>query len=1207
MASAAVLFRARPGVWPGVAVRALRPTLCNSTSRRYISGKAEDLAGSPREIKKIMIANRGEIAIRVMRAATEMGIRTVAIYSKEDSRSMHRQKADEAYMVGQGLAPVEAYLNIKEIVALAAANDVDAIHPGYGFLSERSDFARECTKAGIKFIGPSPDAIFKMGDKTEARKIAEAAGVQTVPGTPEAITNAASGLKFCQEAGFPVILKAAYGGGGRGMRIVNSESEYADAFERATSEALAAFGNGSVFIEKFIEKPRHIEVQVMGDEYGNVVHLYERDCSVQRRHQKVIELAPAMDLDPVVRESMLKDAVKLAQHAGYYNAGTVEYLLDKNGNYYFIEVNARLQVEHTVTEEVTGVDLVQTQIGVASGKSLSELGLSQDTIECRGNAIQARVTTEDPSQDFRPDTGRISHYRAGEGMGIRLDAGSGFSGSIITPFYDSLLVKVISRGKTHQEACRKLSRALSEFRIRGVKTNIPFIYNVLNHPDFVDGAVTTDFIGTHPDLTRPTDDQMSQNRAQRLLHFIGETTVNGPMMPLGVPDAVIGDVKVDVPIVPSTKRPEGLRDIFLQDGPEAFAKEVRNRRKNGQALMMDTTLRDAHQSLLATRMRTADMLTIAPYMAQTMGGAYALECWGGATYDVALRFLREDPWDRLIRLRERIPNVPFSMLLRGANAVGYTNYADNVVYKFCKEAKEHGMDVFRVFDSLNYYPNIQVGMDAVNQAGGIVEAAICYTGDVANPRKGSVYTLDYYLDFARKLVSGGAHVLCIKDMAGLLKPNGARLLVGALREEFPEIPIHVHTHDTAGAGVASMVACIQSGADAVDAAVDSMSGMTSQPSIGALNALLKAEGYDTGLDSEHLTNISNYFEGVRRLYAPFECTQSMKSGSSDVYEHEIPGGQYTNLQFQAFSLGLLHEWNQIKKAYAVANIALGDLVKVTPSSKIVGDLAQFMVQNKIETVEQLNDRAASLNFPNSVIEFFQGLIGQPPNGFPQALAETVVGSRTVYSGRPGADLPPVDFDAIKKKIKEDHFANYYNKTIWETDALNYALYPAVTDEYIAFRKEYGDVSKVDTATFFKGMTRHQEIEIEIQKGKTLHITLKAIGDVDARGQRELYFEVNGQPRSIHIMDKTAGAHLGNREQADKGNKGSIGAPMPGSVLSVKVKVGDKLGKGDPLAILSAMKMETVVTAPFKGSITKVSVEQGDELQANDLICEMVDA
>lgn len=1157
-------------------------------------------------IRSVLVANRGEIAIRVFRACTELGIRSVAIYSEQDKMQMHRQKADEGYLIGRGLPPVQAYLNIPEIIRVAKENDVDAIHPGYGFLSERSDFAEAVINAGIKFIGPSPKVVQQMGDKVAARQAAIDAGVPIVPGTDGPVTTSDEAMEFCMKHGLPVIFKAAYGGGGRGMRVVRQMEEVREMFDRASSEAKAAFGNGAMFIEKFIERPRHIEVQLLGDKAGNVVHLYERDCSVQRRHQKVVEIAPAPSLDPKIRNKMTEHAVRLAKHVGYSNAGTVEFLADESGHFYFIEVNARLQVEHTVTEEITGIDLVQSQIRIAEGITLPELGMTQEKIIPQGFAIQCRVTTEDPAKNFQPDTGRIEVFRSGEGMGIRLDSASAFAGAIISPYYDSLLVKVIAHAGDLQSSCAKMNRALREFRVRGVKTNIPFLLNVLENQKFLNGNVDTYFIDENPQLFQF---QQSQNRAQKLLNYIGSVLVNGPSTPLAT-SLKPADIKPHIPQValdfakfaaaeecndpdaPGVMEPpKGFRHIYKEQGPEAFAKAVRQHKG---LLLMDTTFRDAHQSLLATRVRSHDLLTISPFVAHKFNSLYSLENWGGATFDVALRFLHECPWERLEDMRKAIPNIPFQMLLRGANAVGYTNYPDNVVYKFCELAVQTGMDVFRVFDSLNYLPNLILGMEAAGKAGGIVEAAISYTGDVSDPKK-KKYDLKYYTNLADELVKAGTHVLAIKDMAGLLKPKAACILIDAIRQKHPDVPIHVHTHDTAGAGVASMLACAESGADVVDVAVDSMSGMTSQPSMGAVVACLIGTPNDTQFDLSDVSEYSAYWEQTRTLYAPFECTTTMKSGNADVYLNEIPGGQYTNLQFQAYSLGLGEFFEDVKKAYREANLLLGDIIKVTPSSKVVGDLAQFMVQNKLSADDVLK-KAEELSFPKSVVEFLQGAIGEPYGGFPEPLRSKVLKDMPRVKGRPGASLAPLDFDTLKCQLQESYPHVSYK------DVMSAALYPKVTNDYLNFRDKFGPVDKLETRIFLVGPKVGEEFDVTIEKGKTLAIkTLAVAEDLTKNGEREVFFEMNGQLRSVFIKDKEAVKELHVHPKAVKGDKNQIGAPMPGTVIDIRVKVGDTVEKGAPLVVLSAMKMEMVVQAPKAGKIKTLDVTQGMRLEGDDLV------
>ncbi|XP_036272620.1 pyruvate carboxylase, mitochondrial isoform X2 [Pipistrellus kuhlii] len=1098
-------------------------TMCGGLKLLGIRRTSTAPAASPnvrrleyKPIKKVMVANRGEIAIRVFRACTELGIRTVAVYSEQDTGQMHRQKADEAYLIGRGLAPVQAYLHIPDIIKVAKENNVDAVHPGYGFLSERADFAQACQDAGVRFIGPSPEVVRKMGDKVEARAIAIAAGVPVVPGTNAPVTSLHEAQEFSNTYGFPIIFKAAYGGGGRGMRVVHSYEELEENYTRAYSEALAAFGNGALFVEKFIERPRHIEVQILGDQYGNILHLYERDCSIQRRHQKVVEIAPAAHLDPLLRTRLTSDSVKLAKQVGYENAGTVEFLVDKHGKHFFIEVNSRLQVEHTVTEEITDVDLVHAQIHVTEGRSLPDLGLRQENIRINGCAIQCRVTTEDPARSFQPDTGRIEVFRSGEGMGIRLDNASAFQGAVISPHYDSLLVKVIAHGKDHLTAATKMSRALAEFRVRGVKTNIPFLQNVLNNQQFLGGTVDTQFIDENPELfqLRP-----AQNRAQKLLYYLGHVMVNGPTTPIPVK----ADPSPTDPIVP-----------------------------------------------------------VVPI---------------GATFDVAMRFLYECPWRRLQELRELIPNIPFQMLLRGANAVGYTNYPDNVVFKFCEVAKENGMDVFRVFDSLNYLPNLLLGMEAVGSAGGVVEAAISYTGDVADPSR-TKYSLQYYMDLAEELVRAGTHILCIKDMAGLLKPSACTMLVGSLRDRFPDLPLHIHTHDTSGAGVAAMLACAQAGADVVDVASDSMSGMTSQPSMGALVACTRGTPLDTGVPLERVFDYSEYWEGARGLYAAFDCTATMKSGNSDVYENEIPGGQYTNLHFQAHSMGLGSKFKEVKKAYVEANQMLGDLIKVTPSSKIVGDLAQFMVQNGLSRADA-EAQAEELSFPRSVVEFLQGYIGVPYGGFPEPLRSKVLKDLPRVEGRPGASLPPLDLRALEKELAERH-----GDEVTPEDVLSAAMYPDVFNTFKDFTSTFGPVDSLNTRLFLQGPRIAEEFEVELERGKTLHIKALAVSDLNWAGQRQVFFELNGQLRSILVKDTVAMKEMHFHPKALKDVKGQIGAPMPGKIIDIKVAAGDKVAKGQPLCVLSAMKMETVVTSPIEGTVRKVHVTSDMTLEGDDLILEI---
>jgi len=1102
---------------------------------------------------------------------------------------MFRQKADESYLVGKGLPPVQAYLSIGEILKIARENHVDAIHPGYGFLSERADFAQACQDSGIKFIGPKPEVMARMGDKVAARRSAIEAGVKVVPGLDVPINDVSEAVDFCQKHGMPVIFKAAFGGGGKGMRVVRRMEDLEENFRRAQSEAKAAFGNGAMFIERFIERPRHIEVQLMGDEHGNVVHLFDRDCSIQRRHQKVVEIAPAPNLDPKVRENIANDALRIARAVNYQGAGTAEFLVDPEGRHYFIEVNARLQVEHTVTEEVTGVDLVQTQIKVAEGSTLKELGLEQDKIHAHGCSLQCRVTTEDPARDFAPDTGRIEVFRSGEGFGIRLDGAAAFTGAQISPYYDSLLVKVIATSGSLRQSAIKMDRALKEFRVRGVKTNIPFLLNVLEHEKFLNVTYDTGFIDENPQLFAF---KTGKNRAQKLLYYIAELMVNGPKTPL-ITSLKPAEITPVVPEVTSTiEPPKSWRQIYLDQGPEALAKAVRAHKP---LLLMDTTFRDAHQSLLATRVRTTDLLKIAPFVAHNLNSLFSVENWGGATFDVAMRFLHEDPWDRLVRMRQQMPNVLFQMLLRGANGVGYTSYPDNVVFEFCKVAKERGMDVFRVFDSLNYLPNLIVGMEAARKAGGIVEAAIAYTGDVSDPSK-TKYNLDYYLDLTDEVIRAGAHILCIKDMAGLLKPRAASLLIKSIRERHPDVPIHVHTHDTSGNGVASLLACSEAGADIIDVAVDSMSGMTSQPSMGALVAALKGSDRDTGIELRNVSKYSAYWEQTRTLYAPFECTLTMKSGNADVYENEIPGGQYTNLQFQAYSLGLGQHFEEIKRTYSEANKLLGDVIKVTPSSKVVGDLAAFMVQNDL-SAKDVEERAEDLSFPTSVVEFMQGNIGIPTGGFPEPLRTKILKGLKPVEGRPGEHLPHLDFKKLKEQLEAKH-----EQPITETDVLSAAMYPKVKDDYLRFVDEFGPVTKLETRIFLAGPKVGEEFEVNLERGKTLHIKALAVSEtLTQRGEREVFFELNGQLRTILVKDNSVEQDVTTNIKADKSHFGSVGSPMPGTVIEVNVKEGDKVSKGKPVVVISAMKMEMVVQAPCDGIVEKVIARKDMKVDGDDLL------
>ncbi|KAJ3208143.1 pyruvate carboxylase [Dinochytrium kinnereticum] len=1151
----------------------------------------------------ILVANRGEIAIRVIRAGFELGMTTVSIYSHEDRLSMHRYKADESYQIGEPgqYLPVQAYLAIDEVISIAVKRGVSCIHPGYGFLSENPVFARKVEEAGIAFVGPPPSVIESCGDKTRARSLAISANVPVVPGSDGPVTSVAEAMAFVAKYGLPVMIKAANGGGGRGMRVVRDMESLPLLYDRAKSESLAAFGDDTMFIEKLVERPRHIEVQLLADNHGNVVHLFERDCSVQRRHQKVVELGPA-NLPNHVREAILSDAIKLAKAVGYRNAGTAEFLVDQENKHYFIEINPRIQVEHCVTEEITGIDIVSAQIQIALGATLPSLGLTQSHITLRGVAIQCRVTAEDPNLNFRPDTGRIEQYRTPGGPGVRLDGGPAYTGAIVTPHYDSLLVKCICTGHDFQAARRKMLRALAEFRVRGVKNNVLWLIRLLQHPVVAEESkpLWTTFIDDTPELFDSFD--RDRNRGQRLLRFLGDLAINGPRIKgqSGVPAI---DYVVPVPRPPGVPEVEastccvnGWRDILLKEGPAGFCKAVRG---HPTVLITDTTWRDAHQSLLATRVRTIDMSRIAATTSHVLRNAFSLECWGGATFDVSLRFLHECPWDRLKTLRALCPNIPFQMLLRGANAVGYTAYPDNVVKAFVKKAVECGMDVFRVFDSLNFVENLDLGISAVVEAGGVAEGAISYTGDVGDEKR-TRYDVKYYLDLVDQLVRAGIHVLAIKDMAGLLKPKAASILIRAIRSRHPDLVLHLHTHDTAGTGIATYLAAVEAGIDVVDVAVDSMSGMTSQPSMGAFLASASSSAADLGIDPAGVRALSSYWEQVRLLYSPFEA--HLMSSDASVYVHEMPGGQYTNLLFQSRQLGLGEMWEAIKVAYTQANRLCGDISKVTPSSKVVGDLAQFMVSQKLSEQDVI-DQAETLSFPSSVVEYFQGLLGIPPYGFPEPLRTRILKPRSLKAieGRPGKELPPLNLSELKASLEE----KYGRGKIREEDVLSAAMYPKVFEEYLDHRQIYGDLSRLPTLHLLKPLTVGEEFTYEMEAGKTLILKLQAIGTLnEATGRRDVYFLLNGEARVVDVEDasfKSSSASVLARPKANASAKGEVGAPMSGTVIEVRVKEGATVKAGDPVVIMSAMKMETVVTAPVAGVVKVAAVKEGDSLTAGDLI------
>ncbi|WP_100404605.1 pyruvate carboxylase [Bacillus solitudinis] len=1144
-----------------------------------------------KNIKKVLVANRGEIAIRIFRACTELHIRTVAIYSKEDTGAYHRYKADEAYLVGEGKKPIEAYLDIEGIIEVAKLHDVDAIHPGYGFLSENIDFARRCQEEGIIFIGPDLEHLDMFGDKVQARTQALKANLPVIPGSDGPVESVEEVEEFATKHGFPFIIKASLGGGGRGMRIVNSANDLQESYNRAKSEAKSAFGNDEVYVEKFIQNPKHIEVQILADKHGNIVHLYERDCSVQRRHQKVVEIAPSVSLTEEVRNQINDAAVKLARKINYVNAGTVEFLATEDGKFYFIEVNPRVQVEHTITEMVTGIDIVQSQIMIADGEELHgpKLGIpKQAEIACNGFAIQSRVTTEDPSNGFLPDTGRINAYRSGGGFGVRLDAGNGFQGSVITPYYDSLLVKVSTWALTFDGAASKMLRNLREFRIRGIKTNIAFLENVVQHPNFLSGEYNTGFIDQSPELfVFPK----RKDRGSKMLNFIGETIVNGYPGLEQVKKPVF-----EQPAVPALKYsepiPAGTKQILDERGADGLAEWVKNQE---EVLLTDTTFRDAHQSLLATRIRTHDLKQIAEPTARMLPNLFSMEMWGGATFDVTMRFLHEDPWERLLTLRKKSPNVLFQMLLRASNAVGYTNYPDNVIEEFVDKSASAGIDVFRIFDSLNWVEGMTLAIDSVRKSGKIAEAAICYTGDILDQSR-SKYDLNYYKNLAKELEQSGAHILGIKDMAGLLKPEAAYQLVSELKQSI-EIPIHLHTHDTSGNGIFTYARAIEAGVDIVDVAVSSMAGLTSQPSANSLYYALSGSKRQPNLNIRSYEQLADYWDATRKYYAGFES--GMNAPHTEVYEHEMPGGQYSNLQQQAKAVGLADRWNEVKKMYRTVNDMFGDVVKVTPSSKVVGDMALYMVQNDL-TEEAVYSRGQNLDFPDSVVEFFQGQLGKPYQGFPKELQDIILKGKKPLEGRPGESLESVDF----QEIKESLFAKL-ERQVTSHDMLSYALYPKVFLEFDQFCQQFGDVSALDTPTFFYGLRLGEEIEIEIETGKTLIVKLISISKPQDDGTRIVYFELNGQPREVVIKDLNVKSTTVARPKVDKNNPSQIGASMPGTVVKTLVIKGDKVKKGDHLMITEAMKMETTVQAAFDGEVKEVFANDGEAIQTGDLLIELI--
>ncbi len=1140
--------------------------------------------------RKILVANRSEIAIRVFRAATELGLRTVAVYAQEDRFGVHRFKADEAYLVGKGKGPVAAYLDIPGIITCAKESGVDAIHPGYGFLSENAEFARACRDAGIAFVGPRPELLDLMGDKVAARAAAQKLNIPTLPGTEEPVEDRAAALRVAKEIGFPLIIKAAFGGGGRGMRVVEKSADLAHLVDEARNEAERAFGNPAVFLEKYIPRAKHIEVQVLGDQHGNVLHLHERDCSVQRRHQKVIEIAPSVALDPAVRLELCEAAARLAREVRYDNAGTVEFLYDiDRKEWFFIEMNPRIQVEHTVTEVITGIDLVRSQILIAQGESLfgPKIDLPpQGDIPRNGFAVQCRVTTEDPENKFTPDYGKILTYRSAGGFGVRLDGGMGNAGTVITPFYDSLLVKITASGRNFPMALERMDRALREFRIRGVKTNIPFLENVIHNPTFKSGMATTTLIDTTPELFTF---KHRRDRASKLMSFLGNVVVNGNPQAKGHATKHSPAPASAVPCDHKAPAPPGTRQKLLELGAKKFAEWTASQKP---LLVTDTTFRDAHQSLLATRVRTYDMVATADAVARRASKLFSIEMWGGATFDAAMRFLHEDPWDRLRQLRARIPNICFQMLFRGSNAVGYSNYPDNVVEGFVKQAAAEGMDIFRIFDSLNYLPNLKVAMEAVNDTHAVCEAALCYTGNILDP-KHDKYSLEYYVKMAKELERMGAHFLAIKDMAGLCRPYAAYKLVKALKDEIG-IPIHFHTHDTSGVNAASILRASDAGVDVVDLALASMSGSTSQPNMNSLVAALQHTPRDTKLDLETLNELSAYWEQVRGFYAPFDT--SPKTGGADVYEHEMPGGQFTNLKEQAASMGLTNRWPEIARCYAQVNDLFGDIVKVTPSSKVVGDMTMFLITRGIKPADVVNLEPGSTPFPESVIDMLAGGLGQPMGGWPKQVQEVVLGKRKPLKGRPGASLPPANLPKTKVEL-----ASRLRREITDSDLYSHFMYPEVFAEFAKFTREFGDVSALPTPAFFYGLKPGDEISVEIEQGKTLFFRLINVGAVDKDGRRPVTFELNGMTRETSIVDRSVQAKVKSREKADPANLFHVGAPIPGIVTSVAVGVGARVAKGDKLITMEAMKMQTTLYANEDGVVDEIRVQVGDSVESKDLL------
>lgn len=1142
-----------------------------------------------KNIKTVLVANRGEIAIRIMRACYELGLKTIGIYSKEDVGTLHRQKADESYLIGDGLSPTQAYLDIEGILRLAKEKNVDAIHPGYGFLSENEEFAKRCAEEGIIFIGPELKHLDMFGNKTRARETAIGAGLNVIPGTDGKIDSVDDVYTFGKEHGYPIIVKAVSGGGGKGMRIVFSESEVEEAYDRTKSEALNSFGNDALYIEKYIDQPKHIEVQILGDTHGNLVHLYERDCSVQRRHQKVVEVAPAYGLDLKMRQQLNDAALQLMEHVGYVNAGTVEFLVSGDA-FYFIEVNPRIQVEHTITEKVTGIDIVKTQILIADGENLFDDAIrmpAQENIKVSGYAFQCRITTEDPLNNFVPDTGKIIGYQSPGGPGLRLDAGDAFRGSNISPFYDSLLVKITANGTTVSETISKMERALDEMKIVGVKTNISFLKNIIGHPKFQEGDYDTTFIQDYPELF---DFVPPRNRGQKILKYIADVTVNGfPGVKVDKKPTFEERIIPELPI-PSSQRT--FKHILDEEGPEAVAKAIT---ESKNALLTDTTLRDAHQSLLTTRVRTHDMIKIAPYMNETMKDYFSLEMWGGATFDVAYNFLKESPWKRLEELRALIPDIPFQMLLRASNAVGYKNYPDNVIQKFIHTSAEKGIDVFRIFDSLNWIETMKLPIQEALKTGKLVEGTICYTGDILNPNRSSVYTMDYYVDLAKELEELGVHMLGIKDMSGLLKPEAAYQLIKRLKEEV-SIPIHLHSHDTSSNATTMYSRAIDAGVDIIDTANAALSGQNAQPDANALFYAREGTDRTVNVNLEANDKMAEYWRTTRQYYAPFES--DLKTAFTKVYDYEIPGGQYSNLRAQANSLGLGEQFDDVLDMYHRVNSQFGDIVKVTPSSKVVGDMALFMVQNELDE-ETVISQGEQLDFPQSVISFFQGHIGQPAGGMNKELQEVILKGREFITDRPGNHIEAYDFDQATEEIKEW----ISERAIQDKVLLSYALYPKVYKDYLRFYEEYNKIEVIETPTFFYGLNLNERIMVEIETGKTLLIELTSVGPLREGGLRTVYFDLNGLPHEVEIQDRNVEGTVMVRQKAERTDPKHIGAQMPGSVVKVLVKPGDKVKQNDTLIVTEAMKMESTIQASMDGVIKAVYVAEKEQVKGDDLLIE----